>query len=52
MGARDGARHVAALHQVHPGRTVYMQVDEAGQDDRQLQVVSTTLVIHLQLAHV
>ena len=28
-----------------------MQVDEAGQDHRQLRVISAAVVIHLQLAH-
>jgi hypothetical protein len=52
MGAGDGACHVAALHQVHAGRAMHMQVDEAGQDHRQLQVVGAAVVVHLQLAHV
>ncbi|KAG1596798.1 hypothetical protein G6F46_014360 [Rhizopus delemar] len=52
MGTGNGARHVAALHQVHAGCAMHMQVDEAGQDHRQLQIVSAAVVVHLQLAHV
>ena len=41
-----------SLHQVDAGRAMHVQVDEAGQDHRQLQIVGATVVIHLQLAHV
>ncbi|MNI42429.1 hypothetical protein D3C73_967250 [compost metagenome] len=52
MGAGDGAGHIAALHQVDAGRAMYVQVDETGQDHRQLRVIAAAVVVHLQLAHV
>jgi hypothetical protein len=51
VGAGDGAGDVAALHQVHTGSAVHMQIDEAGKDHLQLRVSTAAVVVHLQLAH-